>query len=229
MMKENKRNSKLLKVLKKIKFRHFIVLALLLIADTYAWLIYVNTVNNNIDVHVRSWNIDFTDGSNPIVDYVNVTADDVYPGMTTFTNTIHAFNYSEVLAEARFVILEGSIMGTDFTTVEGRAENGEVVNQADLTSDQMRTKLASDYPFAITFSVSSVSLEAETGDASFVTQISWPYESGDDEEDTQWGNMAYTFKQAHPNDPCISLRVKIYITQAANQPSNNNEPEEPEP
>ena len=187
MMKENKRNSKLLKVLKKIKFRHFIVLALLLIADTYAWLIYVNTVNNNIDVHVRSWNIDFTDGSNPIVDYVNVTAD------------------------------------------EGRAENGEVVNQADLTSDQMRTKLASDYPFAITFSVSSVSLEAETGDASFVTQISWPYESGDDEEDTLWGNMAYTFKQAHPNDPCISLRVKIYITQAANQPSNNNEPEEPEP
>ena len=113
--------------------------------------------------------------------------------------------------------------------IEGTLENGEVVNQADLTSDQMRTKLASDYPFAITFSVSSVSLEAETGDASFVTQISWPYESGDDEEDTLWGNMAYTFKQAHPNDPCISLRVKIYITQAANQPSNNNEPEEPEP
>ncbi len=221
-MEENKKKSTFKKILKKIKFRHFIILALLLIGDTYAWLIYVNTVNNNIDVHVRSWNIDFTDGDTPIVDYIDVVADDVYPGMTTFTSTIHAFNYSEVLAEARFVVLEGDIMGSSFITVEGRQERGENPANSDLTSEQMKTHLAGDYPFQITFSMTTNSLEAETGDASFTTSVSWPYESGDDEEDTYWGHTAYTFKQAHPNTPCIRLKVKIFITQASQQPSQGS-------
>ena len=213
-MEENKKKSTFKKFLKKIKFRHFIILALLLIGDTYAWLIYVNTVNNNIDVHVRSWNIDFTDGDTPIVDYIDVVADDVYPGMTTFTSTIHAFNYSEVLAEARFVVLEGEIMGTSFRTVEGRQERGETPANDDMTSDQFKAHLLSDYPFKISFYMTTSSLEAETGDATFTTQVAWPYESGDDDEDTLWGHRAYTFKQANPNTPCITLKVKVYITQA---------------
>ena len=219
-MEENKKQSTFKKILKKIKFRHFIILALLLIGDTYAWLVYVNTVNNNIDVHVRSWNIDFTDGDEPIIDYIDVVADEVYPGMTTFTSSIHAFNYSEVLAEARFDVLEGSIMGESFRTIEGRTERGEVPVTGDMTSDQIKSHLLNDYPFQISFGMTTTSLEAETGDATFTTSVSWAYESGDDAEDTYWGHRAYTYKQAHPHDPCITLKVKIYITQA--QPSNNN-------
>ncbi|MBQ6223153.1 MAG: hypothetical protein IJJ44_11125 [Solobacterium sp.] len=31
--------------------------------------------------------------------------------------------------------------------------------------------------------------------------------------DTYWGNRAYTFKQANPNLPCITVRVKLSAIQ----------------
>ena len=219
---EKKKKNKFLKVLKKIKLRHFIILGLFLLADTYAWLIYVNTVNNSIDVHVRSWKIDFSDGNNPVIDYVDIAISDVYPGMPDFSKTINAFNYSEVLAEAKFTILEANIMGDTFTTVEGRIDKGESSVSADLTSDQFKQKLLDDFPFKINFTMSTNTIEAETGQASFTTSVVWPYESGDDETDTYWGNRAYDYVRENPSVPCINIKVKIYITQANTNTSGNS-------
>ena len=215
MMEENKKKKNtFLKILKKIRLRHFIALGLFLTANTYAWLVYVNTVNNSVDVHVRTWKIDFTDGDTPIIDYINIAADNVYPGMSDFTNTITAFNYSEVRATAMFTILEANIMGDTFKTVEGRQEDNENVVTGDLTSDQFKAKLLNDYPFKISFTMSTSSIAAETGLATFTTSIVWPYESGNDTLDTYWGSRSYDYMSSHPNDPCIQIKVKIYITQA---------------
>lgn len=211
-----KKKSSFLKKIKKIKLRHFIILGIFLLADTYAWFVYVNTVSNKVDVHIRSWKIDFKDGDTPIVDYVNVVADNVYPGMPTFQNTIKAFNYSEVLANAEFTVLEANIMGTRYITTEGRTDAGQSVQSGDLTSNQLKTKLLNDYPFHISFNISSETMEAQTGLALFTTQITWPYESGNDELDTYWGTTAYTFIHQNPSTPCIELKVKIYIAQASN-------------
>ena len=89
--KKKKKNIFLL-LLKRIKISHLVILAILLIANTYAWFIYVNTVTNRIDVHVTSWKVDFTEGENQISDYVDVTVNNVYPGMTTFTKEVQAHN-----------------------------------------------------------------------------------------------------------------------------------------
>ena len=75
-------------------------------------------------------------------------------------------------------------------------------------------RLLNDYPFEIAFTLSTTSIQAETGVASFTTTITWPYESGDDVLDTYWGSRAYDYMQTHPNGPCIQIRIKIYITQA---------------
>ena len=75
-------------------------------------------------------------------------------------------------------------------------------------------QLAEDYPFSITLAISTSSMVAETGSTTYEITIAWPYESGDDELDTEWGTRAYDFKQDNPTDPCISLVVKIYITQS---------------
>ena len=214
-----KKKLTLKRILKKVKIRHFIILAILLAANTYAWFIYVNTVSNSIDVHVKSWRIDFSDGNTPVTDYVNVSVDSVYPGMTTFTKTIDAYNYSEVAASVDFKIIEANIMGTQYVTVEGKTERGLPVLQTDLTSAQLVQKLTSDYPFTISFAISANSMVPETGHATFTVSIAWPFESGDDEEDTYWGNQAYQFKTTHPDDPCITLIAKVYISQAV---SNNN-------
>ena len=91
---ENKEKKKLTlkKVLKKVKMTHLLLLIVLLAVNSYAWFIYINTVSNSVDVHVKAWKIDFVDGETPVTDYVDVFVDNVYPGMTTFTKDIEAYN-----------------------------------------------------------------------------------------------------------------------------------------
>ena len=222
MKEENskKKKSVFLRLLKRVKPSRLIFLAVLLAVNTYAWFIYVNTVSNSVDVHVKSWKIDFTSGDTPITDYVNVFVDNVYPGMTTYTKSITAYNYSEVAATATYKILSASIMGDEYVTVEGRDETGQTVLGTDLTSEELEEQLAEDYPFTITLAITSSSMVAETGSTTYTISIAWPYESGDDELDTEWGTQAYDFKQNHPTSPCIELVVKIYITQT--ETNNNN-------
>ena len=45
--------------------------------------------------------------------------------------------------------------------------------------------------------------------------LTWAYESGDDEADTYWGIQAYNYKEDNPTLPSISLKIKVYITQAS--------------
>ena len=211
---KKKKKSLFYYIIKKIRISHIIILIVLLAANTYAWFIYVNTVSNSLDVHIRSWNIDFEDGNSPVTDYVNVFVDDVYPGMTTYTKDITAHNYSEVAADVSFKILEANIMGESYITVEGRQEKGQTVQSTDLTSDQLIEKFGNDYPFSIDFSIDSTQMSPENGVSTYSISISWPYESGDDETDTLWGTRAYTFKNNNPSLPCIQMTVKIYITQS---------------
>ena len=48
---------------------------------------------------------------------------------------------------------------------------------------------------------------------SFNVSVKWDYESGNDELDTYWGNQAYLYKESHPDEPCIQISIKLYVTQ----------------
>lgn len=208
----NKKNIFLL-ILRRVKISHLLLLVVLLAANSYAWFIYVNNVSNKIDVHVRAWKVDFEDDGQ-VVEEVNVSVDNAYPGMTDYSKEVIAHNYSDLPATASYVILSASIMGDNYTTVEGKADAGETVNGDELTSAQLITKLTTEYPFTFSFALSETQLEALTGTTTYTIGLTWPYESGDDEADTLWGVRAYNFKTEHPSDPCIELRIKIYVTQA---------------
>ena len=213
--KNNKKKKNIfLLLLKRIKISHLVVLAILLISNTFAWFIYINTVTNSVDVHVRSWKVNFTEGDTEISDYVDVTVNNVYPGMTTFTKEVQAHNYGEVNATVTYAILEADIMGDNYLTKEGKEDAGQQTTAADLTSAQLETSLAQDYPFHITFTLSSPTMTPINGISTYTITVSWPYESGDDDADTYWGIRAYDFKEDNPTDPCINLRIKLYITQA---------------
>ena len=189
-----------------------IVLAILLAANSYAWFIYVNNVSNRLDVHVRAWKVDFEDDGQ-VVEEVNVEVQNAYPGMTNFSKSVIAHNYSDLPATASYKILYANIMGTEYYSQEGRADAGQNPVQTDPTAAQLETMLTSNYPFTFGFNLSSTSLIALTGTATYTVSLSWPYESGDDEADTQWGVAAYDYKEDNPSEPSIKLRIKIYITQ----------------
>ena len=83
----------------------------------------------------------------------------------------------------------------------------------DLTSAQLITKLANDYPFSITAGVSNTTMVAETGQETYSFGVTWPYEQGNDALDTTWGINAADYKANYPSNSSISLRIKIIITQ----------------
>lgn len=210
----NKKKNIFLLILKRVKLTHLIFLAVLLAANSYAWFIFVNNVSNRIDVHVRAWKVDFVDGDE-VVDYVNVEIDNAYPGMTTYTKSVTAQNYSDLPATASYKILEANIMGVDYISQEGKVDAGQTVNGDEMTAAQLETMLTTNYPFTFSFALSNTNLVALTGSTTYTVSLAWPYESGDDEADTTWGVNAYNFKASNPTLPSIKLKIKIYITQAS--------------
>lgn len=213
MDEDKKSKPLLLRVLKKIKISHLLILAFLLIGNTYAWFIYIDTVSNSTDVYIKKWNIDIADDQGTVTDNVTFTVDSVYPGMNTFEKEVNITNYSDVGATVNYSILEYTIMGERTVTKEGKIDGGIVVIGNEPTSDEVKNILANNYPFKITFDIDNEELSAEDGSAVYTIAINWPYESGNDELDTQWGQRAYEFIEANPDTPCINMVVKVIIQQ----------------
>ena len=231
----------LLKRLKKIGPLRLMFLIVMIASNSFAWFIYATKIDSTVDVHVRAWNVVFEAEDNEITSVINFPVDSIYPGMSDFEYEITAYNNSEVSARLVYVLLEANILGTQYVTVEGRAERGETASSGDMTSSELEDMLAEDYPFSITIDVSNDFIDEEDGIEQYTFNVTWPYEQNDDEEDTYWGVAAYNYKESNPGDPSITLKVKIIITQNLDQGSGTgsgsgsgsgtgSEPEpEPEP
>ena len=72
--------------------------------------------------------------------------------------------------------------------------------------------LETAYPFKVKLSSSNNSIEVNSQEQ-ITIEVSWPYESGNDELDTYWGNKAYDFHKANPDSPSILLVIKISASQ----------------
>lgn len=202
------------RIKKVIKPKNIIVLIILLTSNTFAWFIYATKVQNEMSAHVGAWDILFESGDSPIVDYINVSIDNMYPGMEDFHYELKAYNKSEVGASLTYTLLSADIMGDVYYTKEGRNEAKEEVTETDLTSEELIKVLKDNYPFKFDFSVSSSNLDADVGEAFYYIDANWPFESGNDELDTKWGIKASEYKKQHPDKPSIILRIKIYISQS---------------
>jgi len=199
---------------KVLKARMLVPLILLLMLNTFAWFIYATRVDNEMSAHVRAWDVLFEAGDSPIINYVNVDVESMYPGMEDFIYKINAYNKSEVDASLSYILLEARILSDQYTSVEGRRELGEDPVITDLTSQKLLEKLAKDYPFKITVSLTAEELDAQIGLAYYEIKVEWPFESGDDATDTEWGIKAANYKALNPNNASILLKIKISITQS---------------
>ena len=197
-----------------IKPSRLIVLIVLIASNTFAWFIYATRVSTAVDVHVKGWNVVFEAGDNQVSNQVNIDVDSVYPGMDDYEYTISAFNNSEVAANFTYQILQARVLDDVYITQEQRTALGQQIQQDDLTSAQLETKLATDYPFSITISLSDSVISMGNGQEDFVLAVEWPYESNQDDVDTAWGIAAYEYKEDNPTLPSISLTIKLTITQS---------------
>lgn len=199
--------------LKKIRPTRLVILLFFVISNSFAWFIYATKVDNDVSVHVRSWNVMFQAGEHQITESIPLIIDSVYPGMEDYVYSIDAYNNSEVSATLSYELLEANIMGTQYMTTIGRTALGEEANENDITSEELENILKDNFPFSITISTSNSIIQLGDGKETYSIRVVWPYEQNDDETDTYWGTRAAYFKESNPTLPSISLKIKIIITQ----------------
>ena len=199
-----------------IKPSRIIFLIVLIASNTFAWFIYATKIDTNVSVHVRAWNVIFEAGENEVTDVIDLPVDSIYPGMPDYTYEINAYNRGDVAASLSYQVLEARILDQEYISVEGRQARGQTAVATDMTSEQLKNKLSTDYPFKISIGISGSVLQVGTGVETYTFNVIWPYENNHDDIDTEWGINAYNFKEENPNTPTISLKVKIIITQTPN-------------
>ena len=202
----------ILEVLKKrFKFRHLLFLALLMTVNTFAWFIYMDKVSSDLQVKVKAWNVSFKFDNTTMTDYVNFKITEIYPGMEDNRQTLTVSNGGEVNASFNYEVVYANILGTIYDT-----ENG------DITEEELTNMLANNYPFKIVLSASNNIISKGGNSEYFYVDVTWDYETTNsngtlnDSEDTYWGNLAYSYINTHPSDPCIELRIKLTATQINN-------------
>ena len=203
-MKKNNKFSIFLKVIKKrIKLSTLLMLIITFSSSTFAWFVYATKVESGITAHVRAWNVSFEVGDEEIVETINFNVTDIYPGMTTYTDSVQVTNAGETAASLSYDISSYTILGTKY----------EVDSAGTLTSDSLKQSLLNDYPFKISVSLSNYTI-SPGGVENFTINVVWPFDSGDDEADTLWGNRAYTYHNDNPDMPSISIELKISAVQS---------------
>lgn len=192
---------KIVRILKKIQIKNIIILILLLIFNAYAWFIYATRASSSLDVHISSWNVEFAIGDDESTTNIVVEVERVYPGMETFEKNIKVKNKGEIGAELDYTITAIKILGETFEIDE------------NMTSDELEEKLKTEYPFKIELSKDDTELVQGIGPGVFSVTVEWPFESGDDELDTLWGNKAYEYYLIDENNKSIEIEAKLTAKQ----------------
>ncbi len=195
--------SKFLKIIKKIKLRNLIILVVLLAFNTYAWFIYTTKVSLDLTAHVSAWDVQFVSKEGGITSNMLIEVERVCPGMDNFEKIIEVNNRGEVGATLSYEIESLKIMGNTL----------EVSETSGLTSEDIENKMKTEYPFKINIEKDDEGLVNGTGNGSFRITVEWPFESGDDAKDTEWGNRAYEYYSLHPGENCIELKLILKATQ----------------
>ncbi len=180
--------------------------AVSMIAITLAWFAYTNTISSNFNVNLKSWNIKITKNNTEISNSFTIDLDEVYPGMTDFSETYSIKNEGDLNAKI------------DYNITYFRVFNDEITLNDDITFYE----ITRDYPFKLSFEESSRYLPSGAT-RNFTVSCTWPLDSGNDQLDTQYGELAFAFQQQeqqhHTQDPSyvvrpgIELKVEIVVSQ----------------
>ena len=193
----------IVKILKKIKIRNVLILILLLIFNTYAWFIYATKVSSSLSVHVSSWNVEFSVGEDETVTNILIAVERVYPGMENYEKNVTVKNKGEIKAELDYDIISLKVMDEFYKIGE------------NITMEELENKLKTDYPFKINVIKDDTLLKEGTGEGLFSVTVEWPFESGNDELDTLWGNKAYEYYALNPGEKSMEIEIRLSAKQIA--------------
>ena len=189
------------------------------ISITLAWFAYSGIASVETTINVKAWQIEFKKGEVKQDSLINVTLNDVSPGMQTKSEIININN-----------------LGDDDASIDYEIKSARIFDDVISASSQAELEdiLSHNYPFKINMSLSDRHANAHDGTGEFTVSISWPLDSGDDKSDSDWGKKAYDFNQSeqdkHTADNTYQIRpsISIAISLKAEQYLSNAEAADPE-
>lgn len=188
-------------ITKYVKLHTLIILIVLLAFNSYAWFIFATKVSGGLSAHVTSWDVVFQVGEEDSVTNIVIDVSNIFPGMEDYQKNITVKNTGETIADISYQFQSLTVLGDTY-------ELGE-----DYTQEQLDNKIANDYPFKITVDVDKGELETVNGHGEFTISVVWPYESGNDEIDTYWGQRAYEYNKEEPNGTSLQLVLQLIAQQ----------------
>lgn len=188
---------------RRLNLKSLLFFALLISFNSFAWFVYSNKVATGVDVHVKSWNISFEMDNEQLMEEVSFSVSEMYPGMDDYRDEIRIKNVGETDGKLTYELLSIRIMDTEY-----------VVSDDGYTSEELLNSLKNDYPFTIDVGVTNSIVSHGGGEEAFYFSVVWPYESGDDESDTEWGKKAYDYYESNSDGSIIELKLRITALQA---------------
>ena len=192
--------------LKKINISSLAFFAISMISITLAWFAYTNTVSSNMNINLKSWNVRITKNNTNVSNTFSININDLYPGAQTFDETYTIHNDGDIAAKISYNIKSFRIFNTEYTT----------------TNSISFAQLERDYPFVLSFTHGSRYL-APGSTSTFNVNCQWPLDSGNNELDTRYGQMAYVFYQqeqrfhnqnsSYQMRSGLELKIEIVISQ----------------
>lgn len=193
-----------IKILKKIKIRSLVILILLLGFNTYAWFIYATRVASDINVHISSWNVEFSVGENGNVTNLIIDVERIYPGMENEEKVVTVKNTGEIKAELEYQLNSLKVLDDYYKVGE------------NITDEELLNKINKEYPFKINVTKDDTLLSQGLGNGEFRVTVEWPFESGNDELDTLWGNKAYEYYSKNSEGKSIEIEITLIAQQIEN-------------
>lgn len=197
----------------RVKIRTLFLLVLTLMFNTYAWFLYVSTVSSSLTAHVEAWHVKFKVDNELVNRDIPIVIEHAYPGMSDEVKTVTIINDGQKDADVRFAIksiriFDDLYIATDLLSTGDTIPTGAI----ETTSEILNNKIQTDYPFYLSVESSEDTIGANSEETLTIT-FSWQYESGDDETDTNYGEMAYSYYEANPTSQAIEMVIKLIVEQ----------------
>ena len=131
--------NKIIKIMKKVKIKNILLLIVLLAFNAYAWFLFTTRATMDLSAHVSSWNVEFVPQGGVASSNITVTVDNIYPGMPNYERTVRVNNRGEIAADLSYEVSRLKVLNDNYTA-----------GTSGITSDTLKTRMQSSYPFTIT-------------------------------------------------------------------------------
>jgi len=207
---------------KKILTR-LVLLVFSMIISTFAWISYYKIINDELDIHIVSWDLEFLsdlDGDGEIETITNpleINVPTMYPRMDDMSVEVLVRNNGEASIDLSCSLAQIEILGNAYEIVENEedalTEYYIVLEEPTITNDVSTQNILDDenFPFNIVVT-GDTELESEE-EATITITVSW--EGTNDTLDSRWGHdVAKYLLENEGTDSVINLVIQVDAVQA---------------